>query len=88
MARRELARYSGDYAFLTREDEKIMPTRKKNAIQPRQGKCKTCSEAPPHRAGGAAAPDIETMLMVGTEHVVIHSEEDDNIDFMAELIDP
>ncbi len=65
-----------------------MPSRKKNAIQPRQGKCKTCSEAPPQHDGGAAAPGIEAMLMIGAEHVVIHAEEDDNIDFMAEMIDP
>jgi hypothetical protein len=60
-----------------------MPIRKNNAAQPRQGKCKTCSEAPP-----VQQPEIEAMLMVGIEHVVIHSEENDNIDFMAELIDP
>ena len=60
-----------------------MPIRKKNAAQPRQGKCKTCSEPPP-----VQPPEIEAMLMVGIEHVVIHSEENDNIDFMAELIDP
>ncbi len=60
-----------------------MPTRKKNAAQPRQGKCKHQSEAPP-----VQSPEIEAMLMVGIEHVVIHSEENDNIDFMAELIDP
>jgi hypothetical protein len=65
-----------------------MPTRKKNAVQPRQGKCKTCSELPPPRDRYTVAPDIDAMLMIGSEHVVIHSEEDDNIDFMAELIDP
>jgi hypothetical protein len=32
--------------------------------------------------------DIGTLLMVGGEHVVIDHEEDDNIGFMAELIDP
>lgn len=64
-----------------------MPTRKKNAAQPRRGKCKSCGancgETPP-----AQPRYIELMLMIGTEHVVMHSEEDDNIDFMAELIDP
>jgi hypothetical protein len=65
-----------------------MPTRKKNAVQPRQGKCKTCGALPPSRDSHAAALDIEAMLMVGNEHIVIHSEENDNIDFMTELIGP
>jgi hypothetical protein len=69
--------------FLTRQDGNTMPTRKKNAAQPRQGKCKSCGETPP-----AQSSNIELMLMIGSEQVVIHSEEDDNIDFMAELIDP
>jgi len=60
-----------------------MPTRKKNAVQPRQGKCASGGETPP-----AQPRDIQLMLMIGSEQVVIHSEEDDNIDFMAELIDP
>jgi hypothetical protein len=65
-----------------------MPTRRKNAVQPRQGKCKPCGGAPSLVDGCAAAPDIDAMLMIGSEHVVIHSEENDNIDFMAEVIDP
>jgi len=65
-----------------------MPTRKKNAVQPRPGKCKTCGVLPPSRDGHATALDIEAMLMIGIEHVVIDSEENDNIDFMTELIDP
>lgn len=32
--------------------------------------------------------DLTAMLMVGDEHVVINSEEDENVDFMAEFIDP
>ena len=40
------------------------------------------------RGATRPAAEIEAMLMVGIEHVVIHSEENDNIDFMAELIDP
>ncbi len=68
-----------------------MPTRKKNAAQPRRGQCKNCGaycgancrETPPTQPRY-----IELMLMIGNEHVMIHSEEDDNIDFMAELIDP
>jgi len=45
--------------------------------------------------GGAAQPsptvrglDLAAMLMIGDEHIVINSEEDDNICFMAEFIDP
>ena len=83
MARRARARYAGGSDFVATDDGITMSTRKKNAAQPRQGKCKTCGEAPP-----AQSPEIEALLMVGTEHVVIHSEENDNIDFMAELIDP
>ncbi|NGZ84178.1 hypothetical protein [Duganella aceris] len=60
-----------------------MPTRKKYTVQPPQGACRMCSELPP-----AQSPEIEAMLMVGAEHVVIYAEEDDNIDFMAELIEP
>ena len=32
--------------------------------------------------------DLSAMLMIGDEHVVINSEEDENADFMAEFIDP
>ena len=32
--------------------------------------------------------DLTAMLMIGDEHVVINSEEDENVDFMAEFIDP
>lgn len=32
-------------------------------------------------------PEIEAMLMVGEEHVILNLEANDNIGFMAELID-
>jgi len=32
--------------------------------------------------------DLAAMLMIGDEHIVIASEEDDNISFMGEFIDP
>lgn len=32
--------------------------------------------------------DLTAMLMIGDEHLVINSEEDENVDFMAEFIDP
>lgn len=32
--------------------------------------------------------DLTAMLMIGDEHIVINSEEDENVDFMAEFIDP
>jgi hypothetical protein len=60
-----------------------MSTRKKNAVLPRQGKqkpgCNPTVPCPPSELG----LDIGTLLMVGGDH-----EEDDNIGFMAELIDP
>lgn len=34
------------------------------------------------------SPEIEAMLMVGGEHVIINQEVNDNLGFMAELIDP
>ena len=71
--------------LLTRHDGNTMPTRKKNATQPRQGKCCDVHDG---ETAPARPRDIERMLMIGSEQVVIHSEEDDNIDFMAELIDP
>jgi hypothetical protein len=65
-----------------------MSTRKKNAVLPRQGKqkpgCNPTVPCPPSELG----LDIGTLRMVGGEQVVIDHEEDDNIGFMAELIDP
>jgi hypothetical protein len=45
--------------------------------------------APPAKPNPALRPlDLAAMLMVGTEHVAISSEENGNISFMAEFIDP
>jgi hypothetical protein len=58
-----------------------MSTRKKNAEPPRHNKPKPAGPPPP------ATIDIGAMLMVGEERVHIVYEEDDNIAFMAEVID-
>ncbi|MTV39440.1 hypothetical protein [Duganella radicis] len=58
-----------------------MPTRKKTASQTRQKKPKAVVPLPP------GTFDIEALLMIGEERVVIDHEENDNVDFMAELID-
>lgn len=43
----------------------------------------------PSKPNPAVRPlDLAAMLMIGDEHVVISSEENDNISFMAEFIDP
>jgi hypothetical protein len=67
-----------------------MSIRKKNAGLPRQGKTRQhCNEVPPSRRPlSEHTPDIEALLMVGTDHIVINQEENDNIGFMAELIEP
>nr|WP_315400505.1 hypothetical protein [uncultured Duganella sp.] len=72
-----------------------MSTRKKNADLPRRGKAKsnTQDEAPGGRAPIGQTPpakrlDLAAMLMVGDEAVVVNAEDDDNVDFMAEFIDP
>jgi hypothetical protein len=59
-----------------------MSTRKKNAAAPTR-------HAKQKPAGPPAAPaiDIEALLMVGAERVHLDCEEDDNIAFMAEVID-
>lgn len=58
-----------------------MSTRKKNAEPPRHSKAKPAGPPPPYRI------DIEALLRVGDERVHIVCEEDDNIAFMAEVID-
>lgn len=58
-----------------------MPTRKKNASQMRQRKPKAVVPLPP------GSFDIEALLMIGEERVVIDHEENDNVNFMAEVID-
>jgi hypothetical protein len=58
-----------------------MSTRKKNAEPARHHKSKPAGPPSP------VPLDIEAMLMVGEERILIMSEEDDNITFMAELID-
>ena len=55
-------------------------------------------EIAPQRLGSDGEPvrpnpcmrtlDLTAMLMIGDDHVVINSEEDENMDFMAEFIDP
>ncbi len=57
-----------------------MSTRKKNAEPARHHKPKPAGPPP-------VAIDIEAMLRVGEERILIMSEEDDNITFMAEVID-
>ena len=69
-----------------------MSTRKKNTVLPLQGKYQLDSNVPgvppsTLRTGCAASVDIETLLMIGQDHVLIEHEENDNIDFMGELID-
>ncbi|MYM73232.1 hypothetical protein GTP56_13630 [Duganella sp. FT134W] len=58
-----------------------MSTRKKNAEPPRHSKPKQV-EPPP-----LPTIDINALLMVGEERVHIVYEEDDNVTFMAEVID-
>jgi hypothetical protein len=81
-----------------------MSTRKKNADSQRQGKPKNNDKQEQQQSlqkrhtgseGGPAQPsptvrglDLAAMLMIGDEHVVITSQEDDNVSFMAEFIDP
>ncbi|USX28408.1 hypothetical protein NHH73_09035 [Oxalobacteraceae bacterium OTU3CINTB1] len=55
-------------------------------------------QPPPRHTGSEGGPvqpsptvrglDLAAMLMIGDEHVVINGQEDDNISFMAEFIDP
>jgi hypothetical protein len=57
--------------------------------QPRLDPQLTGSEGEPVRPNPSMRNlDLTAMLMIGDEHVVINSEEDDNVDFMAEFIDP
>lgn len=89
------------YQEKTRENGKNMSTRKKNADLPRQGKPKNNDkqdEQQQRHTGSEGKPiqpsptvrglDLAAMLMIGDEHVVINSDEDENISFMAEFIDP
>jgi hypothetical protein len=47
------------------------------------------AEGEPARPGPSMRSlDLTAMLMIGDEHIVINSEEDENVDFMAEFIDP
>lgn len=57
-----------------------MPTRKKNT----DPACDKHHKALPPPPG---ALDIEALLMIGEERVIIDHEENDNVDFMAEVID-
>jgi hypothetical protein len=59
-----------------------MATRKKHANETRQKKNKAPVPLPP---GGI---DIEALLMIGEERVIIDHDENDNVCFMAEIIDP
>ena len=59
-----------------------MSTRKKNAEPPRHNKPKHVEPPPPR-----PTIDIDALLMVGEERVHIVYEEDDNVTFMAEVID-
>ncbi|MRX08336.1 hypothetical protein GJ697_10860 [Pseudoduganella sp. FT25W] len=59
-----------------------MSTRKKNAEPPRHNKAKPDGPPPP-----PCTIDIDALLTIGAERVHIVCEEDDNITFMAELID-
>ena len=58
-----------------------MATRKKPATAPRQKKNKAAVPLPP---GGF---DIEAVFMIGEERVVIDHDANDNVNFMAEVID-
>jgi hemin uptake protein HemP len=58
-----------------------MATRKKQANETRQKKHKAAVPLPP---GGI---NIEAMLMIGEERVIIDHDENDNVNFMAEIID-
>ncbi|RZT09174.1 hypothetical protein SAMN05216319_2404 [Duganella sp. CF402] len=58
-----------------------MATRKKQANETRQKKIKVTVPLPP---GGI---DIEALLMIGEERVIIDHDENDNVNFMAEVID-
>jgi len=59
-----------------------MTTRKKSVAATRQKKTRT---APPPAV--PAVPDLETMLLIGEERVLIDDEENDNVYFMADLVD-
>lgn len=58
-----------------------MATRKKQANEVRQKKAKAAVPLPP---GGI---DIDALLMIGAERVLIDHDENDNVNFMAEVID-
>ncbi len=58
-----------------------MPPRKKNAESKRPTGPRSTAPKPP------CAFDIDALLVIGEEQVVIDHEENDNIAFMAELID-
>lgn len=57
-----------------------MSGRKKNASLPRPAK--PMPPAPPARI------DLDVLLSIGDERVVVDPEENDNVSFMAEIIDP
>ena len=89
-------------ASFTNQNGKFMSTRKKNADAQRQGQPQNNDKQEPQQSkrhsgsdGGPAQPnptvrglDLAVMLMIGDEHVVITGQEDDNISFMTEFIDP
>ncbi|NVM77754.1 hypothetical protein FHW83_003577 [Duganella sp. SG902] len=57
-----------------------MSTRKKNTDP-------ACDKHPKALPPPPGALDIEALLMIGEERVIIDHEENDNVDFMAEVID-
>ena len=59
-----------------------MSIRKKNAEPPRQKKNRPAGPSIP------ATVDVDVPLMIGEERMHIDREEDDNIAFMAEVVDP
>ncbi|TFW20217.1 hypothetical protein [Duganella callida] len=58
-----------------------MTPRKKNADPMRQPKARPASPKPP------ATSELAALFMVGEEPIAIDHEENDNITFMAEVID-
>lgn len=59
-----------------------MPLRKKNAEPRRQSRQKAGTPKPPR-----PPLDLAALLKLGNETVIVADEENDNVDFMAELID-
>lgn len=80
---------NADLPRQSKQQETKHEDRKEPRIEPRP----LDSESKPDSSCPCPCPsmrtlDLTAMLMIGDEHVVINSEEDENVDFMAEFIDP